>query len=341
MKKIIAIVLSAILVFSFATIMIVSFTKKNDNVIRVNEVTHSIFYAPFYIAITQGFFEDENIEIELTNGGGSNNSMNALLSGEADIALLGPEATIYVARGESTNQPKMFGQLTKRDGALLIAKENTDNFEWTDLVGKVVLGGRKGGVPYMTLKYVIEEIANLEIGTGANQVDFREVDFNLTASVFDTTDADYCTMFEPAASALIAEGKGYAVASVGTESGEIPYTGFAAKESFLSNNPEKVKSFLRAVKKGYDFLVTKTIDEVVTALAPQFSTTSAISLKAGMETYLDIDAYAHTPVMDESAFDYLQDVMINAGELTEKIAFNKFVTNIYAIAIEEEFANLD
>ena len=311
--------------------------KKDDNVIKLNEVTHSIFYAPLYVAINLGYFEQEGLTIELTNGGGANNSMTAILSGEADIGLMGPEAAIYVANGETTNQPKIFGQLTKRDGSFLVSKTDTNNFQWSDLVGKTIIGGRRGGVPAMTLQYVIEEIAGLEIGTEPHQVNLRtDVEFNLTASVYETTDAQYCTLFEPTASDLEAAGKGYVVASVGQESGEIPYTCFMANEKYLEKNPEKVQKFLKAVIRGYRFLTTATVDQIADALQPSFATSSRESIVKSIQSYVAVDAWATTPVMQESSLDYLQTVMINAGELENRVAFNTIVDNSIAQQVIED-----
>lgn len=336
MKKKIAIILSIVLVLIASSVLIYALNKKEDNVIKVNEVTHSIFYAPFYIAINNGYFAEEDIELELTNGGGSNNSMNALLNGEADIALLGPEAIVYVATGEALDQPKMFAQLTKKDGALLISKTQTNNFNWTDLIGKTVIGGRKGGVPAMTLQYVIEVIAGLEIGTLPTQVNLRtDVEFNLTASTYEQ-EGDYCTLFEPTASALITEGKGYQVASIGSESGEIPYTGFAAKESYLTKNPDQIKGFIRALIRGYEFLTTADLEDVIDALVPSFATTSRTSIQAAVETYIEIDAWAETPIMKETALNYLQTVMIHAEELTTPVAYSQVFDPTFAQSVLDE-----
>ena len=314
--------------------------KKDDNVIRLNEVTHSIFYAPLYVAINEGYFEEEGLKIELTNGGGSNNSMTALLSGEADVALLGPETGVYVLQGGTTNQPKIFGQLTKRDGSFLVSKTDTNNFNWNDTIGKTIIGGRKGGMPAMTLQYVIEKVAGLEIGTGENQVNLRtDVEFNLTASVYDSTDAQYCTLFEPNASDLEKQNKGHIVASVGQESGEIPYTCFMANESYLEKNPEKIKAFLRAIIKGYRFLTTATVDQIADALEPSFSTSSRESIITSINSYVASDAWMSTPVMQKKSFDYMQDIMINAGELQTKVNFDDLVDNSFAQEVINELNN--
>ena len=186
--------------------------KKDGNVIRINEVTHSVFYAPLYLADALGYFADEEIEIELTNGGGADNTMAAVLSGAADVGFCGPEAAIYVAIGGTTDQPKVFGQLTKRDGSFLVGRTAQPDFKWSDLEGKDVLAGRPGGVPFMTFEYVCKTQ-----NVNANFV--TNVNFNMMTAAFEGGTADYCTMFEPVASNYVAEGKGYIVASVGVESG--------------------------------------------------------------------------------------------------------------------------
>lgn len=204
----------------------------SGEVLKINEVTHSVFYAPMYLADALGYYEEEGFEVEFTNGGGADNTMAAVLSGSADVGFCGPEAALYIAIGGSSDSPKVFGQLTKRDGSFLVARTPEPDFKWSDLEGKEILAGRKGGVPAMTFEYVIEEL-------GVNASLNYDVDFNYMTAAFESGIADYCTMFEPTASDYEAEGKGYIVASVGEQSGEIPYTCFAAKESYINENPEK------------------------------------------------------------------------------------------------------
>ncbi|MBR1984742.1 MAG: ABC transporter substrate-binding protein [Clostridia bacterium] len=303
---------------------------KDKNTIRLNEVTHSIFYAPLYVAINKGYFEEEGLKIELTNGGGADSTMTAILSGDADIGLMGPEAAIYVVAGEAQNKPVVFGQLTKRDGSFIVSKTEDNNFDWSKLANTTIIGGRKGGVPAMTLEYCIKQ-SNLEIGTNAGQVNLRtDVAFNLTASVFDSTDAEYCTLFEPNATQLCNE-KGYHIVdSVGRLSGEIPYTAFAAKESYLKNNKEQAKKFLKAVVRGYRFLTSATPEEIAQAIAPSFTGVSNEDLVAAINSYISIDAWMSTPVMQESAYNRLLDIMESAGELDERVAFNDVVDNTIA-----------
>lgn len=302
----------------------------SSNVIRLNEVTHSIFYAPFYAAINLGYFEEERIEIDLTNGGGSDQSMTALLSGSADIALLGPETAVYVVGEGAKNTPVIVGQLTKRDGSLLVGRNPEPNFKWESLKGKEIIGGRRGGSPAMSLQYAVE-LCGLEVGTNPQQCNINlDVAFNLVVGAFEAGQGDYCTMFEPTASEYVAAGKGYIVASVGEASGEIPFTCFMAMQSYINKNEEKIEKFLNAVMRAYNYLINATDEEIVTALKPSFATTEDSIIVSSVRNYIEFDAWVSTPVMSEDAFNRLQDVMENAGELEKRVKFSDVVNNKYA-----------
>ena len=302
----------------------------SSNVIRLNEVTHSIFYAPFYAAINLGYFEEEGIEIELTNGGGSDQSMTALLSGSADMALLGPETAVYVVGEGAKNTPVIVGQLTKRDGSLLVGRNPETDFKWNSLAGKEIIGGRRGGSPAMSLQYAVE-LAGLNIGTKPTECNINlDVAFNLVVGAFEAGQGDYCTMFEPTASEYVAAGKGYIVASVGEASGEVPFTCFMAMQNYINKNEAKIEKFLKAVVKAYNYLINATDEEILTALAPSFTTTEDSIIISSVRNYIEFDAWMSTPVMSEEAFNRLQDVMENAGELEKRINFDDVVNNKYA-----------
>ncbi|MBP5467104.1 MAG: ABC transporter substrate-binding protein, partial [Clostridia bacterium] len=224
-------------------------------VIELNEVTHSVFYAPLYVAIENGYFEEEGLKINLTNGGGADNSMTAVLSKTAHIGLMGPETVIYVYNQGKTDYPKVFGQLTRTDGSFLVSRKAEPNFKWSDLQGKEILAGRRGGVPAMTFEYVMKE-NGFNIGTDYS-LNF-DVQFNLMTSAFLEGTADYCTVFEPTASEYQKEGKWHIVASVGEAAGEVPYTSFIALGSYIENNQGTIKSFLKALKKAYEFIASNS-----------------------------------------------------------------------------------
>lgn len=301
----------------------------SGEVLKINEVTHSVFYAPMYLADALGYYEEEGFEAEFTNGGGADNTMAAVLSGSADVGFCGPEAALYIAIGGSSDSPKVFGQLTKRDGSFLVARTPEPDFKWSDLEGKEILAGRKGGVPAMTFEYVIEEL-------GVNASLNYDVDFNYMTAAFESGIADYCTMFEPTASDYEAEGKGYIVASVGEQSGEIPYTCFAAKESYINENPEKIEGLLRAVTKATKFVMENDAATVAEYLAPYFDGTSEESLANSVQAYKDIDAWVANMAMEEAAFTRLQDVIENSGELERRVDFDELILTDAAQKVYEQ-----
>ena len=323
-KSIFAIVLS----FTFLIFPLVGCKKEDKNqTIRLNEVTHSIFYAPLYVAIENGYFLEENIEIELTNGGGADASMTAILSKTADIGLMGPETVIYIDKQNKKDAPKVFGQLTHKDGSFLVSRTQDDDFKWSDLENKEILAGRRGGVPAMTFEYILNEIGLYDTQNVRLNYD---VQFNLMTSAFIGGTADYCTVFEPTASEYQQAGTWYIVASVGQQGGEIPYTSFIALESYLTENQELVKKFLKALKKAFDFMAQSTSTEIAESVVKQFPSTSINSLKTAIESYQSIDAWKKNMQATESSFDRLQEIMINAGELEEKSAFKDLVDNSLA-----------
>lgn len=301
--------------------------KNGNTVIKLNEVTHSVFYAPLYLAIENGYFEEEKITIQLTNGGGADSSMTAVLSGAAHIGLMGPETVIYVHNQGKTDAPKVFGQLTQKDGSFLVSRVAEPDFEWTNLRGKEILAGRKGGVPAMTFEYVLN---NLDMQNNLDFVLNFDVAFNNMTGAFLSGTADYCTVFEPTASEYEKEGLWHIVASVGEQSGEIPYTSFIALESYINNNKTLLKGFLRALKKSHEYINTHTELEVAQAIVKQFPSTTIISIESSVKSYKSIDAWKSDLQATEQSFTRLQDVMENAGELTNRVSFSNLVDNSLA-----------
>ena len=278
--------------------------------LKINEVTHSVFYAPMYLADALGYFAEEGIEIELTNGGGADAVMAAVLSGDADIGFCGPEAAIYVLLGGSNDVPTVFGQLTKRDGSFLVSRTDEPDFTWESLKGKEILAGRKGGVPAMTFEYILREHGFTDADIHLN----FDVAFNLMTGAFEAGTADYCTMFEPTASEYEAAGKGYIVAAVGEAGGEVPYTSYIAKRSWLDENEETAKAFLRALLRGVRYAQTEDASVVAEHLVDYFPSTSAASLAVSVTSYRSIDAWVSDMAMTEESFERLQDIIDNAGE---------------------------
>ena len=301
--------------------------------LQINEVTHTDFYAPLYLADALGYFKEENIQIELTNGGGADNVMSAVLSGDADIGFCGPEAGLYVLIGGSTDVPTVFGQLTKRDGSFLVSRKPEPNFTWSDLKGKEILAGRKGGVPAMTFEYVLKQN---NLFDGVDLTLNYDVAFNLMTSAFEAGTADYCTMFDPVAYEYEKAGKGYVVASVGEASGEVPYTCFLAKNSWLSKNEKTAEGFLRAVTKAVRLIGEKSENEIAPYLTQYFEGVSETSLAQSVKRYITIDAWRTELSMTEDSFDRLQDIIENAGELERRVSLTELVNNEYAKKVYKE-----
>ncbi len=309
--------------------------KATDGVktLQVNEVTHSVFYAPLYLADSLGYFAEENIKIELTNGGGADNVMSAVLSGDADVGFCGPEAALYVLIGGSTDVPTVFGQLTKRDGSFLVSRKPEPDFQWTDLKGKEILAGRKGGVPAMTFEYVLK---NHSLFDGTDLTLNYDVAFNLMTSAFEAGTADYCTMFDPVAYEYEAAGKGYVVASVGEASGEVPYTCFLAKKSWLNKNGDTAEGFLRAITKAVKYVNETPSATVAPYLTKYFEGVAESSLAASVERYKAIDSWRTELSMTEDSFTRLQDIIENAGELERRATLAELVDNSYAKKVYNE-----
>lgn len=329
------------LTLALSTGLLFGCNKKDYNVIELNEVTHSIFYAPLYVAINNGYFEDEGLTVNLTNGGGSDTSMSALLTGSADIILAGPETAVYTDQEGVSNAPVVFGQLTQCDGSFIVSKESVEDFSLEDMVGETIIGGRAGGLPAMTLQYIIEVLGEYEIGTGADQINLRtDVAFDLTASVWENdSSVKYCTLFEPTATNIVNAVEGSEiVTSVGELSGSIPYTCFIARENYLSDHSDVAEKFLNAVKKGYNYIVSNSSLAVAQALLPSFNGNTAQELQIAVEQYIAINAWDNDMVMDSASFDTLMNVMINAGVITEKSVFSDVVDNSFAEGLLESVA---
>ena len=295
--------------------------------VRLYEVTHSVFYAAQYIAIEQGYFADEGLEIELTNAGGADKAMTALLAGQADIALMGPESSIYVYNEGREDFTQVVGQLTQCDGAFIVGRQPDPDFTLESLRGKSILGGRAGGIPLMTLEYALRQ-AGLTPGVDVNVR--SDVQFNLMAGAFAGGEADYTTLFEPTATDMELQGQCFVLASVGELAGEVPYTCYQVKKSTLDADPELVTRFLRAIARAQRFVADNDARTVAEALAPAFPETSVDTLEKVVARYRGIDAFARTPVMQQSAYERLLDIMEQAGELSARAPYEQVINNTIA-----------
>lgn len=295
--------------------------------VTLNEVAHSIFYAPQYVAIENGYFKEEGLDIKLVNGAGADNVMTAVLSGEADIGFMGSEASIYVYNEGAGEKIVNFAQLTQRAGNFLVAREEDKEFTWDKLKGKTVLAGRKGGMPQMVFEYILKK----------NKIDpqkdlkmVQNIDFGLTAEAFASGQGDYSVEFEPFAASLEKEKKGVVVASLGVDSGMVPYTAYSAKESYIEKNGDIIQKFTNALKKGMDYVQKHTPEEIANVIKPQFAETDLDVLTTIVERYYEQYTWKDNLVFEKESFELLQDILESSGELTERVPYEELVNTEFA-----------
>lgn len=302
--------------------------------VTLNEVAHSIFYAPMYVAIEEGYFAEEGIDLTLVTGFGADKVMTALLSGEAQIGFMGAESSVYAFQEGANDAVVNFAQLTQRAGNFLVAREEMPDFQWEDIKGKTVLGGRKGGMPQMVFEYIlkkqgIDPAADVEIN--------QSIDFGSTAAAFSGGQGDFSVEFEPSATALEKEGAGYVVASLGVDSGYVPYTSFSAKTSYMKEHPEVIQSVTNALQRGMNYVQAHTPEEIAAVIAPQFPETDLDTITTIVARYYEQDTWKENLVFEKESFELLQDILESAGELKQRVSYEDLVTVEYAEkAIEAE-----
>ena len=293
----------------------------------LNEVAHSIFYAPMYVAIEEGYFQEEGIDLELVTGFGADKTLTAVLSDSADIGFMGSEASIYTYNEGAIDHVVNFAQLTQRAGNFLVARQEMPDFTWEDLKGTDVLGGRKGGMPQMVFEYILKQNG---IDPAKDVAIDQSIDFGSTAAAFAEGQADFTVEFEPGATSLEQEGKGYVVASLGTDSGYVPYTAFSAKQSYLDENPDVIQGFTNALQKGMDFVQAHTPEEIAAVIEPQFKETDLDTITTIVSRYYEQDTWKDNLIFQEESFDLLQDILDEAGELTKRAPYADLVTTEFA-----------
>ncbi len=327
MKRILSLVLISAMILSCTLMAGCNKSESGLTKITLSEVAHSIFYAPQYAAIELGYFEDEGIELTLINDAGADNVMTSLISGDADIGFMGSEASIYVYSEGNEDYAVNFAQLTQRAGNFLVSREPIDDFSWDMLIGKNVLGGRDGGMPEMVFEYILME-NDIDPDTDVN-ID-KSINFGLTAAAFTGGDADFTVEFEPFATALEMEGEGYIVASLGVDSGYVPYTSYCALKSYYAENEEVIQSFTKAIQKGLDYVNSHTSEEIAAVISPQFSETDIDTITTIVERYKTQDTWKADTVFSEESFDHLQDILIMNNSLTDKVPYKDLVTTVYS-----------
>lgn len=329
-KKWVSLTGAAILVM--ATLPMTAFAEKKAETeetlteVTLNEVAHSIFYAPQYVAIEEGYFSAEGIDLTLVTGFGADKVMTALLSGEAEIGFMGSEASIYTYSGGAADAPVNFAQLTQRAGNFLVAREEMPDFTWADLIGKDVLGGRKGGMPEMVFEYILRQNG---IDPSEVRID-QSIDFGSTAAAFSSGKGDFTVEFEPGATTLEQEGVGTVVASLGTDSGYVPYTAYCTKPGYLSDHPEIIQGFTNALQRGMEYVHSHTPEEIAAVIAPQFPESDLETITAIVARYAAQDTWKENLIFEQESFELLQDILADAGELEARVPYEDLVTTSFA-----------
>lgn len=311
------------------SLLVTGCNKSGDELTRVklSEVTHSIFYAPQYVALSQGFFKEQGLEIELSNGQGADKVMTAVLTDQADIGLAGPEASVYVYNEGKEDYSVVFAQLTNGDGTFLLGRQPEPDFKWSDLQGKTIIGGRKGGMPAMILEYVLEKNG---LTVGKDVFIDTTMQFAAMPGAFLGGQGDYVIIFEPTASGMDKEGKAHIVASLGKESGEVPYTAYFSKKSTIEKNPQLIDNFTKAIYKGQQWVDSHSAREIAQAIQPYFPDESEEILISAIQRYKEQNTWKKDPLLLEKDFYLLQQIIKDAGELNKVAPYDKVVTTQFA-----------
>lgn len=328
-RKIFKGLLASCMALAFVITSCIGCGKNDDTMkkVKLTEVAHSIFYAPQYVAIENGYFADEGIDLELVNGFGADKVMSAVISGDTDIGFCGAEASIYLYAEGSSNYVINFAQLTQRAGNFLVSREPIEDFQWDMLKGKSVLGGRKGGMPEMVFEYILEKN---DINPRTDLSIDQSIDFGSTAAAFSGGQGDFTVEFEPSATALEKAGEGYVVASLGVDSGYVPYTSYSATKEYMKENPDTIQGFTNALQKGMDYVNTHTPAQIAEVIAPQFEDFDIETIEAIVTRYYEQDTWKDNLVFEESSYDLLQNILKGAGELDSGVPYTNLVDNQYA-----------
>lgn len=294
--------------------------RKEDNKltkIKVAEVAHSIFYAPMYAADSLGYFEDEGLDVEIILTSGADNVAAAVMSGDVQVGFCGSEQTIYIYNQGAKDYLVNFAALTKKDGSFIVSREKEDNFDIKNLKGKYVIAGRTGGMPAMTFEWILNQN-----GIKTKDLTFdTSIAFASMSGAFIGGTGDYVSLFEPTASDIENNGYGYIVASLGELGGNVPYTTFNAKKSYINENKDTIQKFVNAINKGLNYVHSNSSDKVAKTIQDYFPDVSYNDLTQIVQNYMDIDSWYDSTLIEEKDFEHIQDIIENANELEKRVEF--------------------
>lgn len=325
MKKIIILFCAIIVLITVALIFTDNKKEKDLKHVKVAEVTHSIFYTPMYVSDALGYFKDEDLDVEIILTSGADNVAAAVLSGDVQIGFCGSEQSIYIYNEGAKDYLVNFAGLTKRDGSFLISREKEENFDLSHLIGRDIIGGRKGGMPAMTLAYTLHEF-----GIEEDEVNIdTSIAFASMSGAFIGGVGDYVALFEPNASQLEKQGYGYIIASIGELGGVVPYTAFNAKKSFIEKNPDVIESFSKAIQKGLDYTFSHSDEDLAKLISDYFPDTSYNDLVNTIKNYRNIDSWNKTTYISKEGFEHIEEIMKYNKVLDKDAPYNLLVDNTY------------
>lgn len=300
--------------------------EKNDNMnsIKIAEVTHSVFYAPLYVAIEEGYFNEENIDIKLILTPGADKVSAAVLSGDVQIGFAGAESAIYVYEKNEKDYLQIFSGLTKRDGQFILGRKNKKDFSLKDLYGKEILVGRSSGMPALNF---LNALKNEEIDKNKIKINYN-IDFASLSGAFIGNTGDYVNLFEPTALKLEKEGYGYILQSIGLLSGEMPYTTFYARKSYIENNKEIIKSFTKAINKGLEFVKNNDEMKIAKSIYKQFPDLSLNDLSTIIKRYKDADSFLNSSYIEEKLLVNLENLLIDNNLLKDYVPYNDLIIEV-------------
>ena len=329
-KKIFIYIIFVVLLFVLVSSVLFNFNKTSHEKTKLEKITlaevaHTIFYAPMYVSIEKGYFKEKGIDIDLILTSGADKVSAALLSGDAQIGFSGSEATIYVYNAKEKDYLKTFSQLTQKDGSFIVSRKKINNFSLNDLKGKTIIGGRRAGMPEIILEYSLKQNgidprSDLEIDTS--------IAFPAMSGAFISGIGDFVSLFEPTATMVEKQGFGYVVASLGELGGVVPYTSYSARKSYIEKNPEIIKNFDEAIQMGLDYVHKHDSKDIAEIILNQFPDTSLNDIISAIDSYKKIDAWPKSSKFSEESFNHLQDIMIDYGEITEKVPYDKLFYKI-------------
>lgn len=301
--------------------------------VRYEEVVRSVLYVPMYVALNQGYFKEAGLDLSMKTSQGTDKGMAALLTGSADIVLIGPEASVYVANSESPVKPKIFAGLTATDGFLLMARKPVDKFDWSMLKGKTVMAFRPGSNPDVFLEAALRK-KGLDPKKDLKLV--NNIGPAARAGAWAAGQTDFAIFLEPEATALEKAGQAHAVASIGKEVGPVDYTVFTATDAFLKKSPAVAQAWTNVIARAQKHVASAASAELAQQVAEFFPGMAQADLVAAIDRYRGIGLWKTSTLVEKGAMDQLQEMLVSSGVLepAKRVPYEQLVVAEFAAKVK-------